>query len=331
MIAATPSFLPPDAVPPVFWLVSVACFGAVLGSFLNCFIYRWPRRISIWKRSRSFCPRCKAQLRALDNIPILSWVFLAGKCGHCRQPISWVYPTVELLTASLFALTFYTFGMLNPEFSWPVRIIYLALVAALIAIAFVDCQVKRIPNEIVIPGIPLALFLSFCFPQLHVFQPGAFRVMSPAVGIPHRIDSVLAALQWGILSGGFLLAMDVLWRVVRRKQAFGFGDVKLMAMAGALIGHYAFLAIFVASTVGTILIVGFMALKEGVRWLLAKPGERKQFNLQLKVPFGPFLAIGLGVMLFWGPILTGLMQVLIDAPPPRVLDYICPFIDRATL
>ena len=88
-------------VPHWAYLFVVTWFGAMVGSFLNCFIYRWPRRISVWKKKRSFCPHCKAQIAWYDNFPLLSWIVLRARCRHCKEPIHWIYPVIEALTAGL--------------------------------------------------------------------------------------------------------------------------------------------------------------------------------------------------------------------------------------
>jgi leader peptidase (prepilin peptidase)/N-methyltransferase len=320
------------AIPHAFWLVTIMVFGAIIGSFLNCYIYRWPRRISVLKRSRSFCPRCQHNLAWYDNIPILSWTSLIGRCRYCGAPISWMYPTVEALTAGLFGLTYYTFRMLNPNFPVAHVLVLVALIAALIAIAFVDCQVKRIPSEITYSGILLAPVLSFLVPSLHRFQPAALRFFDQdAIAIliphtPHRLDAVVSSIMWGALSGGILLALGVIWRVVRNKYAMGEGDMLMMAMVGGLLGHYGFISIFVAATVGTLLVVLGGLIIGLVRYAVADPRERK-FELPMVLPFGPLLAIGIAIMIFWGPLLIGGYLYLLDFPRPIILDYVCPLID----
>ncbi len=317
-------------IPHWFGLAVVTCLGAILGSFLNCFIYRWPRRISILKRARSFCPRCKAQLTWYDNIPLLSWISLGGRCRTCKQSISWVYPVVELLTAGLFALAYYTVIMVNEaDISVAYLAIIHALITSLIAEAFVDCQVHRIPDEITKPGIVLALLLSVLVPELHRFQPAAFRLFDPAVGVPHRLDSFIASLQWAVLSGGILYALGVLWLAIRGVEAMGFGDVKLMAMVGGLLGHYGFVAILVAASVGTFLFLVVGSLIQLVRLIVTRREKGTRFSLRLRIAFGPLLALGTGLMIFWGPLMIAGYLKLIHYPPPVMLDYVCPLIDRA--
>jgi leader peptidase (prepilin peptidase)/N-methyltransferase len=155
-------------------------------------------------------------------------------------------------------------------------------------------------------------------------------VFAPNSGIPHPIDSLLAAVQWGFLSGGVLYALGVLWRLVRGIEAMGFGDVKLMAMVGGLLGHYGFLAIPLAATAGTVVFVLGGLIVALARYLVTR-GEGGKFSLQMRVPFGPLLAIGTALMLFWGPLVMGVYVRLITPFGPVWLDYVCPFWDAARL
>jgi leader peptidase (prepilin peptidase)/N-methyltransferase len=151
------------------YLMLIGLAGLFLGSFAGCCIYRLPRDISLWKPARSFCPRCGAQLRAIDNIPAISWLVLRGRCAQCGEPISIRYLIVELLTSALFVAFAIRAG-------WPVVIADLALALVLIIATFIDLEFLLIPDEITFFGIGLGLILSFCIPSLHQVSSGLASV-----------------------------------------------------------------------------------------------------------------------------------------------------------
>lgn len=277
-------------------------FGAVIGSFLNAFIYRWPLRISMWKRSRSFCPLCKHNLAWYDNIPILSYLALLGRCRYCRGRIHPRYIVVELITTALFLLVYYqeailNFGRLSPHgapvFNWGTTGIHVAFVAALIGASFIDCLVMRLPNEITIGGMILAPLLSLLVPALH---PTASEIS----GIV-RVDALFSSFL-GMLAGGVTLwIIGVAGEAVLKKPAMGFGDVKLMAFVGGILGwDRALMAIVLGAMIGAI--VG------GVN--LAITGKHK-------VPFGPFLVAGTIVSMIWGPAIVAWYMALVTGLPIR--------------
>jgi leader peptidase (prepilin peptidase) / N-methyltransferase len=165
------------------YFVCIALTGLVLGSFAGCCIYRLPREISLWKPARSFCPQCETQLRAIDNIPVVSWLFLRGRCARCGRPISIQYLIVELLTPALFVA-------FSVRVGWPVIIADLALALVLVIATFVDLEFLLIPDEITFFGIGLGLILSFFLPALH--------------GVSSGLTSVGLGLA-GCLTGGSIL------------------------------------------------------------------------------------------------------------------------------
>jgi len=165
------------------YYMCITLAGLVLGSFAGCCIYRLPREISLWKPARSFCPQCETQLRAIDNIPVISWLLLRGRCAHCGRPISVHYVVVELLTLALFVLFSIRVG-------WPVVIADLALALLLVIATFVDLEFLLIPDEITFFGIGLGLIFSFCLPSLQ--------------GVSSELTSVGLSLA-GCLVGGSIL------------------------------------------------------------------------------------------------------------------------------
>lgn len=212
----------------IITLIYVFFIGASLGSFSNVCIYRIPLQLSII-RPRSYCPTCKAPLRVLDNIPVLSYLFLKGKCRNCQCTISWRYPAVEFLTA-----IFYLF--LYIKFDVSVFIIYALLVTSLIIITFIDLDYQIIPNVITLPGILIGLGTTYFF-------------------LPHSITNALIGLLGG---GGLLLLMAIIY-----PGGMGGGDIKMVAMLGAFLGwQKVFLTIFIGSLIGSIVGITLILLKK---------------------------------------------------------------------
>jgi len=211
-------------MPPYFVEVFTFIFGLCIGSFLNVCIYRLPASKSI-SHPRSSCTNCGELIRFYDNIPVLSYLLLRGRCRFCREPISLRYPIIELL-AGLFALvTFFKYGLTLEA------LIYYVYIAALLVITFIDIDHQIIPDVISLPGIPIFFLASFGLSQINY------------------LDSLI-----GILAGGgslFLVAWT--YSLITKKEGMGGGDIKLLAMIGAAIGWKGVLfTIFVASAVGTL-------------------------------------------------------------------------------
>ncbi len=201
----------------------VFILGAVVGSFLNVCIYRVPAGVSIVS-PRSRCPQCEAPIRWYQNIPVLSWLLLGGKCANCKEPISWRYPFVELLTALLFAGIFLTFGF------QPATPIYWIMAAILVTVTFIDLDHQIIPDVISLPGIVVGFLGSFFIPWITWF------------------DSLMGI----IAGGGSLLLIALTYEFLTKKEGMGGGDIKLLAMLGAFLGWQAiFPVIFISSMVGT--------------------------------------------------------------------------------
>ncbi len=240
-----------------FILIILFVLGAIIGSFLNVCIYRIPAGISI-VTPRSRCPHCETQIRWYHNIPIFSWLMLKGRCAYCGETVPVRYALVEALTGFLFALFFYRFGF------HPMTPVVLLLVAALVVITFIDLDHQIIPDVISLPGIPIGFLCSFLIPWV----------------------SWQASLIGILLGGGSLLAIALGYELLTGKEGMGFGDVKLLAMLGALLGWTAiFPIIFIGSTLGTLVGVPLMLLKKA--------------DSKLAIPFGPFLAAGALLHLFF--------------------------------
>lgn len=234
-------------------------FGLCIGSFLNVCIYRLPESKSI-VHPRSMCPNCGALIRFYDNIPILSYVALKGKCRHCETSISFRYPVIELMSGIFAVGVFLKYGITFET------AIYYAFVAALLVITFIDIDHQIIPDVITLPGIPIFFAASFALPEITA------------------VESILGIL----IGGGSLFSVAWLYHLLTKKEGMGGGDIKLLAMMGAIIGWPGVLfTIFVASAVGT------------VSGMLLMLKNRK--TMKLAIPFGPFLAIGATAYIFFGP------------------------------
>jgi len=197
----------------------VGGLGAVIGSFLNVCIYRIPRSMSIVFPG-SQCPNCKASIPFYDNIPILSYLFLKGKCRFCHNPISLRYPIVEFINMFFYILLFYKFG------ASLATVVYCIFVSLLIVISFIDLDFRIIPDSLSISGIIMGFLSSF-------FLDG----MTP-------IQSLLGIL----IGGGFLFAVAVIYEKVTHKEGMGGGDIKLIAMIGAFTGWHGIPFVILASS-----------------------------------------------------------------------------------
>ncbi len=246
------------------WLLIVVCaaFGLAMGSFLNVVIYRVPRKESI-ATPPSACTSCGVELAARDNIPVLSWVLLRGRCRICRAPISWQYPAVELLTAGLFAGVAARFG-----YDWAVPA-YLVLFAGLVALSWIDVEHMILPKTIVYPVSVLVAAL----------------LLIPA-GVYDAWHSYWVA--WAFAAGWFLL-FYLMWFASPR--LLGFGDVRLAPVLGLSLGwlgwRYVLLGFLAANLIGAMI---------GGGLIVAKKAER-----QSRVPYGVFLALGTAVAIYAGP------------------------------
>ena len=203
----------------------------IVGSYLNVVIYRLPRRMST-VRPRSSCPACGAPIGARDNLPVVSWLLLGGRCRACRAPISPRYPLIEAATAALFVGCVVAFGV-------TVAALAAALFGALlIALAAIDVEHMLLPDRLTLPGIAAGLALSPFLPF------GGFR----------------AALLGALLGGGILLALAGGWLLLRGEEGMGLGDVKMLAMIGAFLGWKGMaVTLFSASLLGAL--VGIALLR----------------------------------------------------------------------
>lgn len=239
------------------------CLGAIVGSFLNVCIYRMPRKESV-VRPGSRCPHCKHKISWYDNIPFISYILLGSRCRHCKGKISFRYFLVELITAGMFLLFFYHFGL--GIFYW----VYVVLICSLIVASFIDIDIQEIPDEIDLSGIVIGLILCAIFPQLQ-------DTLSHKLGLFRSFLGLLAG-------GGSIYITGLIGNAIFRKESMGGGDVKLMAMVGAFIGwKLALLTFFIAPFFGAA--VGIvLKIKKGTSL----------------IPYGPFLSLGALIAIIWG-------------------------------
>jgi leader peptidase (prepilin peptidase)/N-methyltransferase len=265
-------------LPAAFVFAAVAVLGAIIGSFLNVVIHRVPREESIaFPASR--CPSCGTAIRPYDNIPVVSWAVLRGRCRSCRTPISARYPAVELLTAALFALTYWLRAGLTLSLPFD-----LAFVAAILALIFIDAEHMILPNVITYPGVALALAVRLFAHNLYGVGGLCVAHACPPLWILSFVNALLGAA----VGGGFLWLVGWLWKRVRGVEAMGLGDVKMMFMVGAYLGWpLTLLTIFVGVLTGSIAGVAVMM-------------GRKERDMQMMLPFGIFLGLGSLVSLFFG-------------------------------
>ncbi len=253
-----------------------AVIGAIIGSFLNVVIHRLPLEQSITLPA-SACPSCGKAIKPYDNIPIVSFLILGGRCRSCRAPISARYPIVEALTAVLFALVALRSGI---SFALPFD---LAFVAAVIALLFIDAEHMILPNAITYPGIVFALAARILVPYLtgapH-FDDMNSLMNGPLQGYPVWMVSIAGGIIGAAAGGGSLWLMGFLWEKLRGVEAMGLGDVKMMFMVGIYLGwRLTILTIFIAVLAGSL---------AGIAIMLRRGGR----SLQLMLPFGIFLGTG---------------------------------------
>lgn len=287
-----------------FTLLITLLLGLLIGSFLNVCIYRIPIQfgfdqepdaegyipetrsdpnLTVSYPPRSFCPRCRTQLSWYHNIPVFSWLSLGGRCAFCKESISVRYPFVELLSSLFAVLSYMLFG------ATLTGVVVYIFTASLIVISFIDYDYYIIPDVISLPATAIGVAIAV----LNQFYPLFYAPIVPDLYI-----SIL-----GILAGaGFLYAVAKIYMFIRKREGLGLGDVKLLAMTGALFGpQCALYTIFIGSLLGSVL---------GV--LLIVFGGRKASQ---EIPFGPYLALATVLYIFTDDLLIRWILHLLTGEP----------------
>ncbi len=282
--------------------VALGLLGLVVGSFLNVCIYRMPRKCMSLTSPGSRCNSCQTRIAWYDNIPLVSYLFLGGRCRHCGETVSLQYPMIELLNAVLYltaylsvradlSLSPHDFGgmdvsmsfLLTPELIpfWAELSVRMVVLSALVVVSMIDLKYRIIPDVLSVTGIAFALLIGLVFPEhLRFFSPlptVSGNELSP-------LNGLLGALLGIIVGGGGIYAIKVFGELVFQKPSMGFGDVKLMAALGGLLGWHSMpLVLLLASVIGSV--VGVLIV-----WI---KGDHY-------IPFGPFLSVGAAILLLAG-------------------------------
>ena len=248
--------------PTLFMGLVGLLFGLTIGSFLNVVIWRLPRGESL-AFPGSHCPKCETPIHWYDNIPVLSYLLLGGKCRACGAPIAIRYPLIEAASGVFLAASLFRYGL-------KVGLVWYLFFAALLVVTMIDLDHKIIPNVISLPGIPIGLVLNMFW----LSRDWRNGLIDGGIGI--------------LLGGGLLLAVALGYYALFKREGMGMGDPKLLAMIGAFVGWTGVVfTLLVASVVGTI--VGILAIGFG--------GKDRRFEF----PFGPFLSLGAVLYVWVGP------------------------------
>lgn len=267
-----------------FFGTVAAVFGLLVGSFLNVCIARMPEDRSV-SYPPSHCPSCGNGIRPIDNIPVVSWLLLRGRCRSCANPISVLYPIIEVLTALVAWLLFCRLVPGVEALDVPHAVafgFYFAIAAMLIAESYIDIRHSIIPDQFSIYAVPFAI--------------GGIALLEwleyPFL-LPFLMDPALAAWQISVLGalcgGGLLLSVGLFWKLVRGYEGMGMGDVKLLALIGAVVGPFPGLVFVLMVSALSAIVVGVpLGLAAGRGWRYA-------------LPFGPFLALAAMLWMLHGP------------------------------
>jgi leader peptidase (prepilin peptidase) / N-methyltransferase len=279
--------------------------GTVIGSFLNVCILRWPQDQSV-VRPRSHCPNCGNLIKSYDNIPILSYLILRGRCRACQTAISPMYPIVELLTGLFFISCALRFGYTLEALK------FMIFGSGLIVLIFADIKFRLLPNQITIYGTFVGLVLSSKVlidddslislislnQHAEVFMRGMAHFWAESWAGSHlgreSFYSILASLMGALFGGGILFLMGELYYLIRKEEGIGMGDIKMMGMVGSFLGlKLTFVTIMLGSLLGSILgVIGMLFFGKGLKYQL---------------PFGTFLGIAAMILALLG---KSLLQLL---------------------
>ncbi|MGA8086163.1 MAG: prepilin peptidase [Terracidiphilus sp.] len=292
--------------------ILAALLGLAFGSFLNVCLSRWPEGESVVK-PRSHCRNCGRTLAWWENIPLLSWIALRGRCRTCKTKISWRYPLVELAVGALWAVPAWQFmpELLKP--SMPVTILLWDLVVViamftfywlLVALAALDSERLWLPNWITFPGIALGFLFAIAKATLDALSPfhdtvNRFEVIRYEIG-----QAILSSMEGALAAAGLILLIRWTYWLIRRREGIGLGDAKLMAMLGAWLGlSGALLSFAIGVMLGAVFALVVLAIptarRESDTWLLSK------------MPLGTLLCVGGVISALWGqPLIAAYLRLV---------------------
>jgi leader peptidase (prepilin peptidase)/N-methyltransferase len=290
----------------LFFAAATFIFGLAFGSFLNVCIYRVPRELSV-VRPRSACPGCGKAIAAYDNVPVLSWILLGGRCRYCKARISPRYLAVELLTGLLFLGCFLDFGLALAALK------FAAFGFIVLALIFIDAEWKLLPDVFTFPGLAIGLAFAPFVPVDPLVQ--ALLPETVAAALSWRLLSFSDAVSGAIVGALFIWGAGAIYYRVRGVEGMGFGDVKMMAMVGAFLGvKLTVLTLFMASLLGSVFGIAamFWVYAKRRRRLLvrrhvsaAEAGRRAWASARVafsrfEIPFGVFLGAAALAAVFIG-------------------------------
>ncbi|MEZ5366348.1 MAG: prepilin peptidase [Bryobacterales bacterium] len=259
--------------------------GLLIGSFLNVCIHRWPRDESIVKPARSRCPHCGRQIEARDNVPLVSYFLLKGRCRYCSERISWRYPLVELLNGALYAGLIWRFGL------DALTVKAAVFGSMMVVLIFTDIEHYILPDEITLGGTVAGLLLSLALPMPEGLMKFILSMSGETPG--WRMLSFAESAAGAILFGGSLWVMRELYYRIRGVDGLGLGDVKMAAMMGAFWGvAHTLIILLLGSLVGAVA-GGAIVLLGGKKW-------------NYEMPFGSYLGAAALLVTIWGDSLFGL-------------------------
>ena len=281
-------------------------FGLVIGSFLNVCITRIPAGVSIVSPA-SRCPNCGAGIKPYDNIPVISWLVLGGKCRNCHTPISPMYPAIEFVTALLFVASYLCFGITFPALKW----IFFGCIILILIVT--DYRERVLPDAVNWFGVGLGLAFATRVPP----EDGIARIFLgtyAGTNLPVWLPGILDAILGAILCSGLLWAAAFLYKLIRGRDGMGFGDVKMMFMVGTFLGvRGAFLTILLGTLLGTVVglaVVGAL-FASGWKSALAERASKKGLGevralrcaiaSRYQLPLGTFLGVAALLVVFFGP------------------------------
>ena len=289
--------------PQIVIIVFFFLFGIVIGSFLNVCITRIPEEISIVSPG-SRCPKCGTPIKAYDNVPVFAWFWLKGKCRACGAPISVMYPLVELATGLLFVGCYLEFGISQATVKW------LFFACLIVILTVTDLRVRLLPDVVTWPGFAVGLVFAAVVPP----EDGTALMLSWRIFHkfpPDRLLGVLDALLGAAFGSLLLWGLATLYKLVRKREGMGLGDVKMMAMAGAFLGlRNTFLTILFGALLGTLIGIGVivaMYSNSAVRKLAERASRRGLGTVQqlrwaiasqYHLPLGTFLGVAALLVMF---------------------------------